>query len=157
MTTDQQEAVSRTRAGRIGYLLTSWIDYLPLRIRRVVPKEFAGYTIISMVTFMLDMSLLAVLVHRLNVPVSLAVSISYAVGFTINYILNRTLNFQSHAPVGRQLVRYVNVVVVDFLLTLGVTRGLVAWGLHVSLSRLIAGSVVGLVTFVLYRYWVFRK
>lgn len=157
MTTEQQETVSRTLAGRIGYLLTSWIDYLPRWLRRLVPRELAGYTIISMVTFVLDMSLLTVLVHRTHMPVSLAVSLSYAVGFSINYILNRTLNFQSRAPVPGQLVRYVNVVVVDFLLTLGMTRGLIALGLIVPLSRLISGCVIGLGTFFLYRHWVFRK
>lgn len=123
----------------------------------MVPRELGGYTIISLVTFVLDMSLLALLRHRMDLPLSLAVAISYIVGFTLNYILNRTLNFQSHAPLPGQLMRYCIVVVGDFVETVGVTIGLAGLGLEVRASRMIAGAVVGLMTFFLYRYWVFRK
>lgn len=123
----------------------------------MVPRELAGYTIISLVTFVLDMALLAVLRHRIHLPIPVAVSISYILGFTLNYILNRTLNFQSRAPVAGQLVRYSIVVVVDFAETVGLTSGLVALGVDLRISRLISGGTVGLLTYFLYRWWVFRK
>jgi putative flippase GtrA len=123
----------------------------------VVPREFAGYMIISLVTFVVDMGLLTLLRHRIHLPVPVAVAISYAVGFTLNYILNRTLNFQSHAPVAGQLMRYSVVAAGDFAATVGVTSGLVGLGLALRASRLIAGAFIGLLTFFLYRWWVFRR
>jgi putative flippase GtrA len=157
VTTDQQEAVPRTPADRVNHALTAWFDYLPPSIRRVVPREFAGYTVISLSTFALDMLLLALLRHRVHMPVPLAVSISYAVGFAVNYVLNRTLNFQSHAPVAGQVLRYSVVVAGDFALTIGVTSGLAALGVDLRFSRLLAGGCVGIVTFLAYRWWVFRR
>lgn len=157
VTTDHQQAIPRTAAGRVGSLLTGWVDYLPPRVRRVVPREFAGYTLISFATFLLDLALLTSLRHRTHMPMPMAVSISYAIGFAVNYILNRTLNFRSHAAVSGELLRYSAVVAVDFTLTIGVTTGLTTLGLDFRLSRLIAGSCVAIVTFLAYRWWVFRR
>jgi putative flippase GtrA len=155
VTTDQQAAVSRTATPR-GTRLTSWVDRLPSPIRRFLPHDFAGYSLIGGCTFLLDLLVLSSLLHWTHLPIPLAVSIAYIIAFAVNYVLNRTLNFRSHAPVGGEVTRYVAVVGGDYALTIGVTSGLAAIGLDFRLARLAAGSCVGIFTYVAYRWWVFR-
>ncbi len=83
-------------------------------------------------------------------------AVAYALAFTLNFVLNRTVNFRSHAPVGRQFLRYAVVVAADFALTLGVTTGLSALGVDYRLARLLAGTCVALFTYAASRWWVFR-
>jgi putative flippase GtrA len=133
------------------------MGYLPLRVRGIVSRELVGYTIISMATFGLDLLLLATFRHRFHMPVPLAVSVAYMVGFAANYVLNRALNFHSHAPVGGQVLRYCVVAVADFVQIIGVTSGLVMLGCDLRLARMVSGTCLGLVTYVAYRKWVFRR
>jgi hypothetical protein len=74
-------------------------------------------------------------------------------------LLNRTVNFRSHAPVGRQLLRYAVVAAGDYGCTVSITTGLSALGLDFRLARLTAAAVavaVATLTYSASRWWVFR-
>lgn len=143
-------------AERIGFVLTAWVDRLPPRLRRLLPRELVGFAILGTFTFLIDLGLLALLHRSTGLPLPVDVSLSYVVAFGLNFVLNRTVNFRSHAPVGGQVLRYAVVLAGDYSLTLGVTTGLAALGLDFRLARLAAGACVAVFTYTLSRWWVFR-
>jgi putative flippase GtrA len=148
--------VTRTRAERAGDLLTGWAERLPVRIRKWVPRELAGFAILGGFTLCVDLSLLWALRHWTALPIPVAVSIAYLCAVALNFVLNKVVNFRTHGHVGKEAGRYAAVMVVDFLLTLGVTTGLSALGLDVRLARLIASGCVAIFTWTGARWWVFR-
>lgn len=135
--------------------LTSWVDRLPPRLRRLVPRELAGFAVIGAFTFSVDLVLLAVLRHRTPLPLPAAVSIAYLVAFGLNFLLNRTLNFHSHAPIGAQVLRYVVVLAGDYLLTVGISTGLAHLGVPFAVARVAASFLVAVFTYSASRWWVF--
>jgi putative flippase GtrA len=136
--------------------LTSWVDRLPPRLGRALPKDLVGFAILGACTFALDLSLLWFLRTHTALPIPAAVTAAYVVAFGLNFVLNRTLNFRSHAPVGGQALRYAGVVLCDYLFTVGVSSGLTAVGWDFRLARLTAGACVATFTYTAARWWVFR-
>lgn len=141
---------------RVGEWLTSWVDRLPPRLRRVVPKELAGFALLGACTFAVDLALLWFLRAYTALPIPVAVAGAYVAAFALNFALNRTLNFRSHAPVGRQALRYAVVVSCDYAITVGATSGLAAAGWDFRLARITAATCVALFTYTAARWWVFR-
>jgi putative flippase GtrA len=147
----------QTRAERIGDFLTGWVDRLPAGLRRIVPRDLVGFAILGACTLGIDLSLLALLRATTPLPLPAAISIAYLTAFGLNFVLNRTINFQSHAPVGRQAIKYGFVVLGDYLLTLGVTTALSGLGLDFRIARLTASACVATFTYSASRWWVFRE
>ncbi|WP_432991581.1 GtrA family protein [Dactylosporangium sp. CA-233914] len=150
------DATGQRWADRAGDRLTGWVDRLPPRLRRLLPRELVGFAMLGAFTFSVDLTLLLLLRHTTRLPMPVAVSIAYLTAFGLNFLLNRTVNFRSHAPVGRQVLRYALVALGDYLITVGVSSGLYALGLDVRLARLLAAGVVAVFTYTLSRWWVFR-
>ena len=138
-------------------MLTSWVDRMPPRLRRFVPRELAGFAVIGAFTFSLDLGLLWLLREHTALPLPMAVSVAYLVAFGLNFVLNRTLNFRSHAPIGGQVLRYSVVLVGDYLLTVCVSTGLAGLGLNFAVARVIASFFVAVFTYSASRWWVFRS
>jgi putative flippase GtrA len=136
--------------------LTSWVDRLPPRLRRLLPRELAGFAIIGAFTFSLDLTLLAILRDHTTLPLPAAVSIAYLLAFGLNFVLNRTVNFHSHAPIGGQILRYAVVLVGDYAVTVGVSTGLADLGLNFALARVTASFFVAVFTYSASRWWVFK-
>jgi putative flippase GtrA len=131
---------------------------LPFGLRSVVAPTFLGFCLINGFTFGVDLAILTSLRSGLGFPVPIAVTVAYACAFTLSYLLNRTFNFQSHAPVGPQVVVYVLVVIVNYLVfILGVTSVLTAIGAHYQLSRIAAGICEAVYIYCAMRWVVFRR
>ncbi|GAA3283735.1 GtrA family protein [Dactylosporangium vinaceum] len=145
-----------TAAERAGDRLTGWVLRLPPRLRRYLPRELAGFAMLGAFTFTVDLVLLTLLRHFTHLRFPVAVSIAYLTAFALNFLLNRTVNFRSHAPVGRQALRYTVVAVGDYAITVGVTSGLFHMGLDGRVARLIAATFVAGFTYSASRWWVFR-
>ncbi|AEV84149.1 hypothetical protein ACWT_3126 [Actinoplanes sp. SE50] len=141
---------------RAGDLLTAWVDRLPPRLRRHLPRELAGFAILGWFTFTVDLTLLTVLRRHTSLPLPVAVSIAYLTALTLNFTLNRTITFRSHAPAGPQVLRYIVVMVGDYLLTVGVSTGLTMLGAPFAVARVAASFLVAILTYAASRWWVFR-
>ncbi|WP_433624252.1 GtrA family protein [Nocardia sp. CA-120079] len=130
---------------------------LPSGLNRVVAPTFLGFALINGCTFGVDLALLTVLHGWLGLPVWVSVTMAYICAFGLSFVLNRTFNFHSHAPVGRQAVVYVVVVVINYVaFILGVGSGLAALGLEYHLSRLLAGACEAAYMYCAMRWVVFR-
>jgi putative flippase GtrA len=131
---------------------------LPFGLRPIVAPTFLGFCAINSFTFGVDLLMLTGLHAGLGIPVPIAVTVAYAAAFTLNYLLNRTLNFQSHAPVGPQFAVYVVVVVVNYLtFILGASSVLTAIGVHYQVSRIVAGVCEAVYMYCAMRWVVFRR
>lgn len=153
---ERPSAARVSPAERVGRALTAWVDRLPAGLRRILPKDLVGFAILGAFTFCVDILLLWALRTWTGLPLPLDVSLAYLVAFGLNFFLNRTVNFRSHAPVGRQVLRYSAVVLCDYGFTVAITSGLSALGLDFRLSRLTAAATVAVFTYSAARWWVFR-
>ncbi|BAD55854.1 GtrA family protein [Nocardia farcinica] len=145
-------------ADRFSAWCAAVVRRLPWGLDRIVAPTFLGFALINSGTFGLDLLLLTAMHGGLGWPLPVAISIAYACAFGVAFVLNRTLNFHSHAPVGRQLVVYVVVVVVNYLaFILGVGSGLAAAGLDYHLARLVAGGCEAIYMYSAMRWIVFRR
>jgi putative flippase GtrA len=130
---------------------------LPFGLKSLVAPTFLGFCVINGFTFTVGLAILTSLRSGLDVAVPIAVTVAYACAFTLSYLLNRTFNFGSHAPMGPQVVVYVAVVVLNYLLfILGMTSVLSAVGVQYQLSRVIAGICEAVYMYSAMRWLVFR-
>jgi putative flippase GtrA len=131
---------------------------LPLRLNSVVAPTFLGFALINGFTFLVDLLLLTALHGWLQVPLVISVTVAYACAFTLSYSLNRTMNFQSHAPVGPQFTIYVVVVAVNYLaFILGVSSALTAVGIDFRMARILAACCEAVYMYSAMRWVVFRR
>jgi putative flippase GtrA len=130
---------------------------LPFGLANVIEPSMLGYLLINLLTFFIDLSLLALFHGRLHWPLPVAVTCSYGTASVVSYVLNRVLNFRSHADVGRQFPLYVAVSVSNYLIfVLGLTDLLSVLGVYYELSRVIAACCEGVYLYCMLRWVVFR-
>ncbi|EME63015.1 hypothetical protein H074_07289 [Amycolatopsis decaplanina DSM 44594] len=145
-------------ADRFADFCAAVVRRLPFGLSRLVAPSFLGFALINGFTFGVDLILLTLLRGRLGLPVWLAITLAYATAFGLSFVLNRSMNFRSHAPVGRQAVLYVIAIVINYVaFLLGVGAGLAALGVDYRLSRLIAGACEGVFMYAVMRWVVFAK
>ena len=131
---------------------------LPFGLKSLVAPTFLGFAVINSFTFGVDLLLLSGLHLGLGLGVPVAVTAAYACAFTLSYFLNRTMNFQSHAPVGPQFAVYAVVVLVNYLaFILGVSSALTAVGVDFRLARILAGCCEAIYMYSAMRWLVFRR
>jgi putative flippase GtrA len=120
-------------------------------------RTIIGFVVINGCTFLLDLGIVTLTHGVWGWPVPVSVTLGYAIAFSLSFFLNRRFNFRSEAPVGGQVIRYVGVVAVNFLvILLGLTTGLNALGVQYQLARIIAGACEAVFIFCSMRWFVFR-
>lgn len=131
---------------------------LPFGLANLVAPSFLGFALINGCTFGLDLALLTVLHGWWGLPVALAITVAYLCAFGASFALNRSLNFRSHAPVGRQAILYAVAIGVNYLVfILGVGGGLVALGVQYHVSRIVAGVCEAVFMYCTLRWVVFAE
>ena len=142
---------------RYAAAMTAITRRLPFGLSEVIEPNMVGYLLINLVTFVIDLSLLAAFHGSLRWPLPVAVTCSYGTASVVSYIANRVLNFRSHADVGRQFPVYVAVSASNYLIfVLGLTDLLSAVGVYYELSRVIAACCEGVYLYCMMRWVVFR-
>ncbi|WP_236791737.1 GtrA family protein [Amycolatopsis sp. GM8] len=121
-----------------------------------IPANLVGFAIINGFTFGVDLSILTLTRSGFHWPLPVCVTLSYLIAFGLSFVLNRTFNFQSHAPVAGQTLRYAVAVGVNYLVfILGVGAGLGLIGVEYHLSRLLAGAGEAIFMYSVMRWVVF--
>ena len=122
-----------------------------------IPRTIIGFVVINACTFALDLGIVSLTHGVAGWPLPVAVTIGYAIAFSLSFALNRRFNFRSEAPVGFQLLRYVLVVAINFLvILLGLTTALDALGVPYQLARIAAGAGEAVFVYCAMRWFVFR-
>lgn len=132
---------------------------LPAWLRHIVPVTAVGFAMLNLFTFVLDLTILAVLYIKLGVFHPIAATIGYLVAFTAAFFLNKHSNFLSEGHLGTQLPKYVGVVAVNFLaFILGLNTWLhEQWHVHFLVARVIAGLCEAVYMYCSMRWFVFAR
>jgi putative flippase GtrA len=152
------ETSRRTPADKFAGFCAVVVSRLPFGLASVVAPSFLGFALINGFTFSVDLGLLTVFHGWWGLPVWLSITLGYLGAFGLSFVLNRTLNFRSHAPVGRQTLLYGVAIGVNYLaFLLGLGGGLVALGVEYHLSRIAAGACEGVFMYSALRWVVFAN
>lgn len=124
---------------------------------RVVPPTFIGFAVINGFTFGVDMLLLWLSHGIAAIPYPLAVSASFGAASVLAFFLNKVLNFRAHGNTGPQSVKYLVVIVSNYVIWILAFSSLLEWaGVQYQVSRIVAACVEGAYIYLLSRLWVFR-
>ncbi|WP_157647797.1 GtrA family protein [Actinomycetospora chiangmaiensis] len=126
---------------------------------RPVQPEFAGFLLISTVSFAVDLVLLALLRDVARLAVWASFALAYLGAQAVNFGLNKGLTFDAgDRPVGPELRRYLVVVTVNYLgIVLGLGVGLHHLGLPLLAARVLAAVAEVVFVYAAMRWVVFRR
>lgn len=106
--------------------------------------------------YLVDTGALLSLHELANWPLPWATTGAYVGAFALTFMLNRTWVFDAPSgAMGPQLVRYLILVGLNYLLTLLLVLGLAALGLPVVVAKTISVAVIAVLNFFAYRSFVF--
>lgn len=103
----------------------------------------------------LDTGLLVAGREALGLPLALATTLAFLVTLGVTFGLNLLVVFEASGRLVRRLARYLVLVGVNYVLTLGLVLALTEVGLHYVASKVVAIAVCAVLNFVAYRHWVF--
>jgi putative flippase GtrA len=119
---------------------------------------FVRFLVTGGLSYLVDVGTLVALNSGAGWSVGAATTGAYVVAFLFTFTMNRTWVFRaSQAPAAGQVSRYLVLVGINYLVTLGIVLGLTSLGLEVVLAKTVAVVVIALSNFVVYRAWVFRS
>lgn len=151
-----QERRSRWVAGFLRLRNRVW-GWIPGGLRRRLPPTAVGFAMLNLCTFALDLVLLWVLHVPLGVAYPVATTVAYTIALATAFVVNRSFNFESHGHAGKQSVRYVVVVSINYLaFILGLNTGLTMVGVPFVVARLTAGLCEAVYMYLCMRFIVFR-
>lgn len=108
-------------------------------------------------SYVVDLGTLATLHSALGLPLAVATTLAFATGLATNFGLNRVFAFRSRSMVGPALAKYLLLVGLNYLTTLGMVMGLAAVGLSYAVAKTLATIVNAVLNYLAYRWWVFRS
>jgi putative flippase GtrA len=124
--------------------------------RPKIPGTFVRYAGVGLLSLIVDAGTLWLLYDVVHLHLWLATSAGFWLSFLVNFVANKYVTFSATTSGATQLRRYCVVVAVSYLLNLAIVTSLVAAGLPAVVSKVIAVSLLVVVNFGAYRYWVFR-
>ncbi|MFD2422598.1 GtrA family protein [Amycolatopsis pigmentata] len=134
------------------------VRHLPFGLDTVVAPSLVGFALINGFTFGVDLTLLTVARSVFGLPLPVSVTVAYVCAFALSFVLNRSMNFRSHAPMGRQAVLYAIAIGVNYVVfILGVGAGLAVTGVEYHLARILAGACEGVFLYCVMRWIVFSR
>ena len=125
------------------------------RHRLVLGHQATAFLLVGVASYLVDISVLYVCHGQARLALWLATSIGYFCGLLANFGLNRVVTFRSSSPLHYQLMRYVVLLVANYLVTLAMVTGLTAAGSPYLVSKTICVALLAIVNFFAYRHWVF--
>ncbi|MFA5103950.1 MAG: GtrA family protein [Candidatus Margulisiibacteriota bacterium] len=120
-------------------------------------KHFIKYAFIGVLNTAVSYLVYSVLL-LLEFRYSTALSFSYLIGIIHSYAWNRWWNFRSKSPFGMETARFVSSYIISFLMNLLILRTLIEnHSVQPFIAQAIAIIIIAPTTFLLMRYWVFKK
>lgn len=111
-------------------------------------------------SFVVDFGMLWLLHGGLAMWLPLATGLAYAAAFVVNFGLSRSWAFAAQGAgdgqLGRQLPRYIILVVFNLVVTVIGVPGLTWAGLPYLVSKLVTSGVLALINYFVSRFWVFH-
>ncbi|MEV4755036.1 GtrA family protein [Micromonospora sp. NPDC049559] len=125
-------------------------------VRRLLGSGFVRFLLVGGLSAAVDTGLLWLLHGGFGVPVPVATLVGVVTSFVVNFLLNRGWVFAATGSTRGQLVRYLLLAALNWVLTVLSVSALVAVGVYYLVARLAVLVVLTVLNFVGYRVWVFR-
>jgi len=117
-------------------------------------RQFVVYVAGGVLSAVVDIGVLQLMLST-GAMAGAAVSAGFAAGLLVNYVFHLRVTFNTSAQAAGML-RYLCVVGLNYLLTLGCVALSVRLGAGVLAGKLVALPLVALNGFVLGKLWIFR-
>ena len=120
------------------------------------PRQLLRFLAVGGVSYVVDAGLLWVLARPVGMALPLATTLAFATSFVVNFSGNRLVVFPGGGPVGRQVLRYVVVVLVTYLGTLAIVLEGTHLGAQLLVAKTVAVALSAVFNFLVGRRWVYR-
>lgn len=117
---------------------------------------FITYCLVGLASALIDVGGLKVLSEFYHVADLYAITIAYIMGMLCNYALHNILTFNVKMS-KRSFVRYLIVVVFNYILSLLLISLLQITGISLILSKVITLPVISITGFILSKKWIYAK
>lgn len=118
-----------------------------------IPR-FVVYVLVGVTCAVIDVGLMELL-RGLGLHYLLATSLGFLAGFVINFLLHSRITF-SAAYTHAQLLRFMMVVLLNFLISMCIVFAFQEWLNAALLGKLLSLPLVAVNGFFLGKHWVFR-
>jgi len=120
-------------------------------------KHFIKYALIGAMNTVVSYLTYSVLLI-IGLKYSVALAFSYLIGIMHSYAWNRYWNFRSRSPFGAETIRFILAYVISFFINLLLLKALIEQALiQPFIAQAVAIAITAPTTFLLMRYWVFKK
>ncbi|GAA0415493.1 hypothetical protein GCM10009094_19720 [Massilia aurea] len=117
--------------------------------------QFLVYVAGGVLTALIDIGLLQILVFK-GVDPLLAASAGFAAGLCVNYAFHAKVTFNNVSTFAK-LMRFLCVVALNYLMTLGFVAVAVALFQQPIIGKLVSLPFVAVNGYLLSKYWVFKQ
>lgn len=125
------------------------------RHRLVLGHQATAFLLVGVASYLVDIGLLYICHGRAHLALWLATSIAFVCGLVANFGLNRVVTFRSTSALHYQLMRYVVLLLANYVVTLAMVTGLTSAGSPYLVSKTICVASLAIMNFFAYRHWVF--
>ncbi len=130
-----------------------------LYLKKLINSEFFTYLVVGGLTALIYFGLIALGIEVLKIDYRIAVSVAYAFAVSFHFLANRKFTFRVvDNKVIRQSIRYLGVLLINYLITISVVFFLVTkHGASTYLSAAISIIVTVGVGYFASKFWVFHN
>lgn len=128
---------------------------LTASIGRVARHSGVRFAIVGGASLVVDAGSLYVFHGLLGVWLPAATTLAYAVAFVVNFGMNRLWAFGSSSTMGRQLWRYLALVLVNLGVTVWLVQSLTDLGLPYLVAKVVTAVGLAIANYGISRKWIF--
>jgi putative flippase GtrA len=121
----------------------------------LVDPKFVVYLAGGVVSALVDIGLMQALIAAGVAPL-LATSVGFLSGLCVNYAFHSRLTFRNTARGNGSLPRYLSVVALNYLLTLGMVAASLALFDQALAGKLLSLPVIAVNGYLLGKHWIFK-
>jgi putative flippase GtrA len=129
----------------------------PVKARSLAQHSLSRFLLVGVGSYVFDLGILAALHSGLGVRLAPATTIAFVATLGFNFGLNKIFAFRSGGLVGPAFVKYVLLVVVNYITTIVIVTGLVRLGQSYVWAKTAAVALNAVLNYLAYRFWVFRS
>lgn len=123
--------------------------------KALVRSSGARYLAVGVLSYVVDLGLLALCYSVLGLPLWLSTSVGFWTSFALNFGLNRAVTFRSRSPAVGQLVKYSLLVTLNYLANLTIVAAAEHVGAGYAVGKTVSVGILVVVNYAAYRWWVF--
>ena len=127
--------------------------------KNVFSREFLIYLVVGGLTALVYFGLIALSIEVLHLDYRVGVTVAYVFAVSFHFLSNRTFTFQAQgSKLVHQSIRYLGVLVVNYLITIGVVSFFVdRLGASPYVGAALSIAVTVGVGYFASKFWVFRN